>query len=158
MTTNLASWLTRRKWIVAVIGLPVLVAAWWAFRPEKFWINERVNEPAPFASTTQPLFTGRLQGGAQPVIGRATVYKTEGGREYLRLTGLMGPLASDLLVALIRSQDDRLDLGVELGLLTAQSDQDFDLPASVDLTQYRTVTIYDRHSHAVFGMAQLERF
>ena len=51
--------------------------------------------------------------------GRATVYKTEGRREYLRFTGLMGPRAADLLVALVRSQEDRLDPGVELGLLTA---------------------------------------
>ena len=158
MTTHLASWLARRKWIVAAMGLPVLVAAWWAFRPEKLWINQRVNEPAPFASTTQPLFTGRLQGGVQPVTGRATVYKSEGGREYLRLTGLTGFVPADLRVALVRTQDDRLDSGLELGLLTAQSDQDFDVPASVDLAQYHAVTIYDRRSHAVFGMAQLERF
>ena len=37
----------KRAWIA--ISLPILIVAWLAFRPEKLWINQRVNEPAPFA-------------------------------------------------------------------------------------------------------------
>jgi hypothetical protein len=47
----------------AAVGLPILVAAWWAFRPEKLGISQTVSEPAPFASRTdQALYTGRLEG------------------------------------------------------------------------------------------------
>jgi hypothetical protein len=37
------SWLSRNKWILVAVGLPMAVAAWWAFRPEKLWINERAS-------------------------------------------------------------------------------------------------------------------
>src|SRR5258707_104957 len=40
--------------VVAAAGGPVPVAAWWAFRPEKLWINDKVDEPAPFASSLDP--------------------------------------------------------------------------------------------------------
>jgi hypothetical protein len=59
------SWLSRKKWILAGIGLPILVAAWWAFRPERLWVNVKVNEPAPFSvnADAQPVYTGVLAGG-----------------------------------------------------------------------------------------------
>ena len=49
MIAGASSWLSRKKWLLAGIGVPILVAAWWAFRPEKLWINKQVSEPAPFA-------------------------------------------------------------------------------------------------------------
>ena len=66
MNAQVESWLSRRKWILVALGLPILVAAWWAFRPEKLWINEKVSEPAPFASNSdpQPRYTGLLEGKA----------------------------------------------------------------------------------------------
>jgi len=66
MNTHVGSWVLHGKWILAAVGLPILVAAWWAFRPEKLWINQKVSEPAPFGSSTdpQPLYTGRLEGKA----------------------------------------------------------------------------------------------
>ena len=87
MSTHIASLLFHRKWILAVT-LPILIAAWWAFRPEKLWINQKVNEAAPFASSSdpQPLYTGRLQGEAHQTSGRATIYKAANGTQYLRLT------------------------------------------------------------------------
>jgi hypothetical protein len=74
MDTRTGFRLWHRKWILAIIGFPILAAAWWAFRPEKLWINQKVNEPAPFASSTdpQPLYTGRLEGKAHQTSGRAT--------------------------------------------------------------------------------------
>ncbi len=88
MTTRASTWLVRRKWILAAVGLPVLVALWWAFRPEKLWINEKVNEAAPFDTSggPQPILTGRFEDKAQQTSGRATIYKKPGGEEYLRLS------------------------------------------------------------------------
>ena len=51
MNEQISSWFLRRKWIFVAVGIPILIAAWWAFRPEKLWINQKVNEAAPFASS-----------------------------------------------------------------------------------------------------------
>lgn len=160
MRNNIAHWFARKKWIPAAAGVPVLVAAWWAFRPEKLWINERVNEPAPFSSVAdpQPLYTGRLQGNGQPLAGRATVYKTASGLEYLRLTSFRRSSGTGLRVALLRSGGAKPDQRIDLGVLSIQSDQQFDLPDSVDLGQYHTIAIYSERPNRLFGLVQLEPF
>src|SRR5215472_15489146 len=101
----------RRKWIWMAIGLPILIAAWWAFRPEKLWINQRVNEPAPFASRSeaQPIFTGRLEARAHPTSGRATVYESPSGERYLRLTDFTTSNGPDVHVVLAQANDPALD-------------------------------------------------
>jgi hypothetical protein len=154
---------------LVAIGLPILVVVWWAFRPEKLWINERVNEPAPFASSTdpQPLYTGRLESGAHQTSGRATIYKTPDGKEYLRLTDFMTSNGPAVHVVLAQSDDKSLTQGivkgqldsVELGSLKGnQGDQNYDLIAAIDLHKYNAVVIYCERFHAVFGVAQLEKF
>jgi hypothetical protein len=145
-----------RKWILAAVGLPVLVAMWWAFRPEKLWVNEKVNEPAPFASAAepQPLFTGRFEGKTQQTSGRATIYKKPGGEEYLRLSDFASPNGEDVHVALVRG-GDRIDLGA---LKNNQSDQNYDLPRATDLNKYDAVVVYSEQSHTVIGRAKLEPF
>jgi len=169
MVADSSSWLSRKKWILAGIGVPVLVGAWWLFRPEKLWINKQVNEAAPFASSSdsQPLYTGLLIGKAHPTSGRASIYQVGGGKEALRLTDFATSNGPDVHVVLAQSADQNLsnefvkgDLdSVELGLLKAnQGDQNYDLPASVDLGKYDSVVIYCERFHAVFGVAKLERF
>jgi hypothetical protein len=136
-------------------GIVVLVALWWAFRPEKLWINQKVNEPAPFVSTTDPraLYTGTLEGKTHPTGGRATIYEAPDGRQYLRLSNFTTSNGPDVHVLLARSTDGKLsqeivkgDLDrIELGLLKGnQGDQNYDLPASVDLGKYSAVVIYLR--------------
>ena len=159
----------RRRWIWIAIGLPILIAAWWAFRPEKLWINQRVNEPAPFASRSepQPLFTGRLEGRAHQTIGRATIYEDSDGVRYLRLTDFTTSNGPDVHVVLAGANDPALDQEivkgnldyVELGKLKGnQGDQNYDLPASVDLQKYNVVVIYCERFNAVFGVAREESF
>jgi len=153
MTHTIVSLVARRKKILAAVGLPVLVAAWWAFRPEKLFIDERVNEPAPFlaSSDPQPVLTGGLQNGAHAIIGRATIYKTPGGRRYLSITGLSAS-AAQLQVALKGVGPE-----IDLGPLRSSSEQNFDLAASADLNQYDRVAIYADHADT-FAIAKLEPF
>ncbi|HKM85104.1 MAG TPA: DM13 domain-containing protein [Terriglobales bacterium] len=169
MKSNVGSLVSRRKWILVAAGLPILVAAWWAFRPEKLWINQKVSEPAPFASSTdpQPLYTGRLEGRAHQTSGRATIYKTPDGKQSLRLTDFSTSNGPDVHVLLARSSDENLTQeivkgqldSVELGSLKGnQGDQNYDLPASVDLQKYNAALIYCERFHAVFGVARLEQF
>jgi hypothetical protein len=164
-----SSWLSRKRWILAGIGVPVLVAAWWAFRPEKLWINKQVSEPPPFAasSDSQPLYTGLLMGIAHATSGRASIYQAGDGKRDLRLTDFTTSNGPDVHVLLAQSTGENLtrefvkdDLNSrELGLLKAnQGDQNYDLPDSVDLQKYNSVIIYCERFHVVFGVAKLERF
>src|SRR2546425_13299774 len=88
MNTKSCSWLSGKKLILSLIGIPVLAGAWWAFRPEKLFINQKVNEAAPAALSAEPeaLYTGKLEGKVHQASGRATIYKTANGRKYLRLS------------------------------------------------------------------------
>ena len=169
MKGSVSSGLLRRKWILIAVGLPILAAVWWAFRPEKLWINQRVDEPAPFASRSEPspLYTGRLEGKAHPTSGRATIYEASDGARYLRLTDFMTSNGPDVHVVLAKGGDS--DLGseivkgdldhVELGRLKGnQGDQNYNLPAAVDLEKYNVAVIFCERFHAIFGLARMEAF
>jgi hypothetical protein len=169
MNTNQGSFLSRNRSILVLIGVPVLVGAWWAFRPEKLFINQKVNEAAPMALSSEPeaLYTGKLEGRIHQTSGRATVYKSTDGKEYLRLSDFTTSNGPDVHIVLLRAEDKALggeivkgELdGVELGALKGnQGDQNYDLPASVDLNKYQAVAIYCQRFHAIFGVARLERF
>jgi len=169
MNKNTEPWLSRSRWILILIGVPVIAGAWWAFRPEKLFINEKVHEAAPAALSAEPeaLYTGRLEGKVHQTSGRATIYKTVDGKEYLRLSDFTTSNGPDVHVLLVRSEDRALDQEivkggldhVELGTLKGnQGDQNYDLPATVDLNQYQAVAIYCERFHAIFGVARLEKF
>ena len=156
---------THKKWIL-IAGIPIMIALWWAFRPEKLWINQRVDEPAPFASEgdSQPLYTGTLEGKVHQTSGRATIYKRPDGTEYLRLTNFSTSNGPDVHVVLGKDTRATGQNGidqdhVELGPLRGnQGDQNYDLPPSVDLGKYTAAVIYCERFHAVFGAAELEPF
>ena len=169
MTATFVSSIARRKLVLTAIGIPVLAAVWWAFRPEKLWINQKVDEAAPFASAgdPQPLYTGTLKGKAHQTSGRATIYGAPGGKQYLRLTDFTTSNGPDVHVLLARAEDQSLNQeivkgaldSVELGALKGnQGDQNYDVQTSVDLTKYNAVVIYCERFHAVFGVARLEQF
>jgi Electron transfer DM13 len=168
MPQQSASWLSRNKWILVAIAIPVLVIAWLVFRPEKLRINQRVNEPAPTVSTAQPraVYEGTLEGKAHPTSGRATIYRTSDGVEFLRLTNFSTSNGPDVHVVLARGDDPNLAHeivrgqldDVELGALKGnQGDQNYDLSTPVDLQRYNTVVIYCVRFHAIFGLAHLNQ-
>jgi hypothetical protein len=169
MNTNRGPWLSRNKRILVLIGVPVLAWAWWAFRPEKLFINEKVNEAAPAALSAEPetLFTGKLEGKIHQTSGRATIYKTAEGKEYLRLSDFTTSNGPDVHVLLTRAEDKALESemvkgdldSVELGALKGnQGEQNYDLPTAADLNKYQAVVIYCERFHAIFGVAKLEKF
>jgi hypothetical protein len=168
MSNSANPWLSRKRWILVSVGVPVLLVAWWAFRPERLWVNVKVNEPAPFGATgdLQPLYTGLLASRAHPTSGRASIYQRDGKRD-LRLTDFMTSNGPDVHVVLAQSADQDLAQNfvkgqlntVELGLLKAnQGDQNYELPDSADLNRYDAVVIYCERFHAVFGVAKLDKF
>jgi hypothetical protein len=159
----------RTKGIVALLGVPVLVGAWWAFRPEKLFVNQQVSEAAPagVSGEAEPVFTGELESREHPTSGRATIYKDGSGKQYLRLTDFMTSNGPDVHVVLVKAEEPAMtkvivpgDLDiVELGSLKGnQGDQNYDVPASADIGKYQAVAIYCERFHAIFGVAKLEKF
>ncbi len=169
MSGRAMSWIWRSKWILAGVALPLLVIAWWVFRPEKLWINVKVSEPAPPGLNTgsDPLYTGSLASRAHPTSGRASVYQTPDGKRELRLTDFSTSNGPDVHVVLAQSSDGNLkqdfvksDLdAVELGPLKAnQGNQNYNLPDSTDLNKDDAVVIYCERFRVIFGLAKLEKF
>jgi hypothetical protein len=153
MTNSFVSLVAQRKKTFAALGFVVLVAAWWAFRPEKLFINERVDEPAPFASSSgpEPVLTGPLEDAAHSTLGLATIYQAPAGRRYLRISGLSA--APPQLHVALQGTGPRIDLGA----LQSPQEQSFDLAASVDLNQYNRVAIFSARA-GTFATATLQRF
>jgi len=169
MNTNQRSWIGRNRWILALIAIPVVTVAWWEFRPEKLFINQKVSEAAPFLASgeAQPIYTGVLGGKAHPTSGRATIYQSPDGKSYLRLSDFVTSNGPDVHVVLLKADEKALagvavtgELDkVELGSLKGnQGDQNYDLPAATDLNKYQTVAIYCERFHVIFGTSQLEQF
>lgn len=162
------SWIFRNKLVLSLVAIALLTGAWWEFRPEKLFINQKVSESAPFSASgePQPIYTGELQGKAHPTKGRATIYKDDGGKQFLRLSDFSTSNGPDVHVLLLKTRteaDKEVLFGnpekIELGSLKGnQGDQNYDLPANTDLNQYQTVAIYCERFHVVFGSSQLEKF
>jgi hypothetical protein len=160
---------TKTKLILAVVGIPVLIGAWWAFRPEKLFINLQVSEAAPASvgAEAEPLYTGKLESREHPTSGRTTIYTDGGAKKYLRLTDFATSNGPDVHVVLVKAEEPAMSRilvpgnleFVELGSLKGtRGDQNYDLPAGADLEKYQAVAIYCERFHAIFGVAKLEKF
>src|SRR6201998_1466577 len=77
------------KWKLAIVAIGVvLFVAWFAFRPERLFTNERVHEALPTAnaSSIQAIESGVFYGIAHPTEGTATIYRMGDGALMLRFT------------------------------------------------------------------------
>lgn len=139
---------------------------WYAFRPERLVIDQKVNESLAVAPQTPmgpaTLATGAFHGNAHPTTGTATILDVGDGRRVLRLTNFMTSNGPDVRVYLVAANDVNDDDTVksagfiELGLLKGNiGDQNYDVPASVDLARYRAVTIWCKRFSVNFGTAPL---
>jgi hypothetical protein len=161
-----------RTWI---IGLAVVGGiAWYAFRPELLFVRKSVNESLP-AAAAQPsgrstagasvpagLLSGRFNSVAHETKGSATIYELAEGKRVLRLTEFSTSNGPDVRVYLVAAADARDDETVkqagfvELGKLKGtDGDQNYEVPADLDLGKYRAVTIWCRRFSVNFGTAPL---
>src|SRR5262245_12022414 len=103
--------MTIRKSIIGAGVVVILGAGWYLFRPELLFVNERVNEALPggvaAASGRGPaaLASGSFHGVAHETRGVATVYRLDGGRRALRLTGFRTSNGPDVRVYLVAAPD-----------------------------------------------------
>jgi hypothetical protein len=64
--------------IAIFVVLIALFIAWYAFRPERLYLNRQVNEAFPAAkggADAQNLESGTFYGIMHPTAGRATIYQ-----------------------------------------------------------------------------------
>ena len=159
----------------ALIGLAIVVVAggWYAFRPERLFVNKTVNESlgsvtasAAAAADAAPttLATGMFHSNAHETKGTASVLDLGGGRRVLRLTDFATSNGPDVRVYLVAAADVQDDATVktagfvELGPIKGNiGDQNYDIPATVDLANFRTVTIWCKRFSVNFGSAPLTK-
>ena len=93
--------------------------------------------------------------------GTATIYQLEDGSHVLRFEGFRSTNGPDLHVILSSDPDPRSrsqvgDNHIDLGALRGNvGNQNYVIPADVDLTQYSSVVIYCVPFHVVFSTATL---
>jgi hypothetical protein len=163
----------------AIIGLAivVVVGGWYAFRPERLFVNKTVNESLDTSSamaggTTMPataaapmtLAMGSFHSNAHDTRGSATVIDLGSGHRVLRLTNFATSNGPDVRIYLVAAPDVQDNATVktagfvELGPMKGNiGDQNYDIPASVDLASYRTVTIWCKRFSVNFGSAPLAK-
>src|SRR5215208_2571842 len=156
----------------ALIGLAIVVVAggWYAFRPERLFVNNTVNESlgavaAPSGTTTPApttLATGMFHTNAHDTKGTATVLDLGAGRRVLRLTNFATSNGPDVRIYLVAAADVQDNATVktagfvELGPMKGNiGDQNYDIPSTVDLASYRTVTVWCKRFSVNFGSAPL---
>jgi hypothetical protein len=163
----------RRTWIVGLVVLGAI--GWYLFRPELLFVRTRVNESLPVTASTETvgrtsagvtapasLLTGRFHSVAHETTGSATVHELPDGKRVLRLTEFTTSNGPDVRVYLVAASDasDNETVTkagfVELGRLKGtEGDQNYDVPADLDLGKYRAVTIWCRRFSVNFGTAPL---
>ncbi len=167
----------RRSWIIALVVAGAV--GWYLFRPELLFVKTRVNETLPGsvaaatetgsmaegASMGEPapaaLLTGQFHSVHHETKGTVTVHEIAGKR-LLRFTDFSTSNGPDVRVYLVAATDASDNESVtkagfvELGKLKGtEGDQNYEIPADLDLTKYRAVTIWCRRFSVNFATAPL---
>jgi hypothetical protein len=157
-----------RTFLITAAVLAVGVA-WYLFRPERLFIDKTVSETFPVAraeslasQTPRPVASGRFHSVAHETKGTATIYELVDGRRVLRFSDFQtsnGPDVQVYLVAAADSNDSdtvrKSDFVHVAALKGNTGDQNYSLPAGVDLAKYRSVTVWCRRFAVNFGTAPL---
>src|SRR6516165_3919916 len=155
----------KRKKLISGLAVIVAIALWAAFRPERLFVNAKVNEamPAGFANVSQTvLSSGSFHSVAHESKGNASIYQLANGKRILRFTNFETSNGPDVHVYLVAANDASdsetvKQAGfVELGSLKGNiGDQNYDIPLDADLAKYRAVTIWCKRFSVNFGTAPL---
>ena len=159
-------------WLVLTTGAAAAVVALALFQPWKLWVDQIVHEAPPSAAqpaaatgATMVLARGTFISHEHATTGTAKIVQTSDGVRYLRLEDLdtsNGPLLkvwlSDAPVTSgtagwrVFDHSAHVDLGPLKG---NQGSQNYPLAGGVDLSRYRSVSIWCARFHVSFGAAEL---
>src|SRR5688500_6309058 len=105
--------MSRKIQVVLAAVLIVGAGAWYAFRTERLFINQRVNEQFPTASAAKlepmKLASGECHAGAHETKGTAAIFKLADGQRTLRLTNFATSNGPDVHVYLVAAADAKDD-------------------------------------------------
>jgi hypothetical protein len=158
----------NKKVLLTILGAIVLLGGWYAFRPERLFINETVNESFPTTTTeantnTAPvvLSQGHFRGVSHAGKGVATIYEIN-GKKVLRFTEFEVSNGPDVQIYLVAANDATDDATVtnagfiSLGPIKGnKGDQNYDVPADADINKYRAVTVWCKRFGKNFATAPL---
>ena len=155
----------NKRQIVIGVGIAALAIGWYAFRPELLFVNKQVNEQFPASTSASgplSLARGNFRSLAHETKGVATIYKLADGKQTLRLTEFETSNGPDVHVYLTAAEVEKgsdavktagfIDLGSMKG---NKGDQNYDVPADVDLGKYKHVAIWCARFGVNFGLARL---
>jgi hypothetical protein len=159
----------KHKWLIVGCVLSLGFVLWYLFRPELLFIDSKVSEALPEiagkednSSKQDTLAQGAFHSVAHESQGKATIYQLPDGKRFVRFTDFQtsnGPAVYVYLVAAKDAQDsetvkkaDTVNLGALKG---NKGDQNYDLPADIDLTKYQAVTIWCQRFSVNFATAPL---
>jgi hypothetical protein len=151
--------------IVVPVLLIALFVAWYAFRPERLFVNKYVDEKLPNANGTsapQSLGSGTFHSVIHPTQGTATIYRIADGGRVIRLTNFKTSNGPDVHIYMVAASDATDNASVlragfiDLGSIKGNiGDQNYALSPDVDLSKYRTVSVWCKRFSVNFGAAPL---
>jgi hypothetical protein len=159
----------NKRNIIIGVGVVALATGWYAFRPELLFINQTVHEEFPGGTRLASIDTapmaigqGEFKGLAHETKGGASIYQLADGKRTLRLTDFETSNGPDVHVYLAATEvakgnDAIKEAGfIDLGSMKGnRGDQNYDVPANVDLNKYKTVTIWCARFGVNFATAAL---
>ena len=154
----------KKRKLIFGIALLVLVALWAAFRPERLLVDAKVNESLPTGAimSDKPLATGAFHSVAHKSAGMAAILQMANGKRILRFTNFETSNGPDVRVYLVAANDATdsatvTNAGfVEIAPMKGNiGDQNYELPATLDLNKYHAVTIWCKRFSVNFGTAPL---
>ncbi|WP_020060209.1 DM13 domain-containing protein [Bacillus sp. 123MFChir2] len=158
----------KRKYIF-FIGAFVIVGGilWSLFRPEKLFIDKKVNETLPQTEMKSKeekqqhlISEGKFQSGVHETTGTATIYQLADGKRILRLSNFSTSNGPDVRVVLVptnqlkNNEDVKNYKYIELGKLKGnKGDQNYEIPDEIDVSAYGTVSVWCKRFNENFGAA-----
>jgi hypothetical protein len=162
--------------VVVAGGVALAIFGFLWFRPDKLFANKTVDEALPFAGPAAS--AGAPSTGEQPAVvstgsfrslehetrGVAKVLRSSDGRRLVRLENFSTSSGPDVVVILSdappTAEMGAFDDGrfVSLGSLKGNAgNQNYEIPANVDLSGYHSVVVWCRRFNVAFGAAPLEQ-
>src|SRR5262245_5835613 len=180
MTKHLAALahMSKRRPILVSVALVAVGLLWYLFRPDALVISRTVKEPFPTTQESASMMrapvmgvsdeaparivAGTFHSNAHETKGSATIYLLDNGRRVLRLTEFSTSNGPDVRVYLVAAADVQKEDAakragfVDLGALKGNvGEQNYDVPEALDLSKYRSVSIWCRRFSVNFGAAPL---
>ncbi|WP_035351461.1 hypothetical protein [Edaphobacter aggregans] len=154
-----ASTFKRLKPAFVLLAIVSSIGLWWAFRPEKLFVNQKVDEAAPAGiASMQPLFTGSLRSSTgDDTHGRVNILKN-GSTFRLELSGFATKGMGPFTISLVRNGSEEAD-AKEIGVFSAGvNHQDFDLASGVSPDDGDAVLVTENDNHTLIAKATIEAF